>query len=61
MYHDAGQFYFLDVKKFLEYKKLFMKKNFPIIRDNRFVQDIDNLEDWYLAELKMKFMKESKS
>ena len=61
VYHDAGQFYFLDIKKFSDQKKLFMEKNHAIVRDNRFVQDIDNLDDWFLAEMKMQYLKKISS
>ena len=51
-YHDAGQFYFLRVNKFLIQKKLIMKNNSIIEIPESKVQDIDNLEDWKLAEIK---------
>lgn len=53
-YHDSGQFYCLDVKKFLIQKKLFMDNTLPIIVSELEVQDIDNEEDWKIAELKYK-------
>jgi len=51
-YHDSGQFYCLNVKKFLEQKKLFMAHTKPIIISELEAQDIDNEEDWQLAEMK---------
>ena len=51
-YHDAGQYYFLDVKSFLIQKKVFAKKTLPIITSELEVQDVDNEEDWKLAEFK---------
>lgn len=51
-YHDAGQFYCLRVKSFLEQKKLFMKKTLPLVLSDLEVQDIDTLEDWEIAEVK---------
>jgi N-acylneuraminate cytidylyltransferase len=53
-YHDCGQFYCLDVKKFLVQKKLFTDNTLPIILSEMEVQDIDNEEDWKMAELKYK-------
>jgi len=53
-YHDCGQFYFLEVNKFLIQKKLFMDNTFPVVVSELEVQDIDNEEDWQLAELKYK-------
>ena len=51
-YHDAGQFYFMKVKSFLEQKRVFAEKSIPLIADEMEVQDIDNEEDWKVAELK---------
>lgn len=53
-YHDAGQFYGVNVQSFLEQKKLFMDKSLPIITNEMDVQDIDNEEDWAIAEIKYK-------
>ena len=53
-YHDVGQFYFIDVKKFLIQKKMFMNNILPIIISELEAQDIDNEEDWQIAELKYK-------
>jgi len=53
-YHDAGQFYFLDVKKFLLQKKIFTDNVSPLIISELEAQDIDNEEDWQIAELKYK-------
>lgn len=56
IYHDCGQFYCFDVNRFLKTKKLIGKITVPIITDELEVQDIDNLTDWKLAELKYKTM-----
>lgn len=58
MYHDCGQFYAVNVKSFLEKKKLIMEKTLPIIMDEVRVQDIDNEDDWKLAEIKFRYLKE---
>lgn len=52
LYHDAGQFYFFKTARFFEQKKLIMEHTVPIIRDEMQVQDIDNEDDWKIAEIK---------
>lgn len=56
-YHDCGQFYFLRVDSFLKEESLLLKNTVPIITDEMEVQDIDNYEDWELAELKYRMRK----
>ena len=53
LYHDVGQYYFWKVDKFLSDT---IEKVIPYILDELQVQDIDNLDDWKLAELKYKMM-----
>lgn len=55
-YHDCGQFYFLRTKQFLAEKNLIMERTAPMIMDELEVQDIDNYDDWKIAELKMQLM-----
>ncbi len=55
-YHDCGQFYFLRTKQFLIEKNLIMERTAPMIMDELEVQDIDNYDDWKIAELKMQLM-----
>lgn len=57
-YHDAGQFYFLRTTSFAEQKKLIMSKTVPLELEELEVQDIDNEEDWKLAELKFRMMQD---
>lgn len=54
-YHDAGQFYCLDVNKYI--KGIDSDKVFPLIIAESEVQDIDTLEDWKIAEMKYRIMK----
>lgn len=54
-YHDAGQFYFLNVNNFLQEKKLFTDHSIGIEMNEDEVQDIDNYVDWKLAEFKYDF------
>ncbi|HBV82532.1 MAG TPA: pseudaminic acid cytidylyltransferase, partial [Lachnospiraceae bacterium] len=46
LYHDCGQFYCLNVERFLQQKAIWMEHAVPIIQEERYVQDIDTLEDW---------------
>jgi len=49
-YHDAGQFYWGNTKRFLTEKKLFSSNSVPVILSRYLVQDIDTPEDWETAE-----------
>tara|TARA_B000000475_G_scaffold241280_1_gene211999 strand:- start:1158 stop:1838 length:681 start_codon:yes stop_codon:yes gene_type:complete len=53
-YHDAGQFYWCNVKKILNSKKIFTKNSGGIEISELSAQDIDNEIDWKLAQLKYK-------
>lgn len=53
-YHDAGQFYWIKVASLIKNKSLITSYSLPIIFPAMEVQDIDNEEDWKLAEIKMK-------
>ena len=52
MYHDAGQFYWFDCEKCLYNKELIGNNSGSIIISEIEGQDIDNLVDWKLAEIK---------
>lgn len=56
-YHDSGQFVLMQVSKFLEKNKVITDFTVPIIIPSSEVQDIDNEDDWNLAELKYKKIK----
>lgn len=51
-YHDVGQFYFLRIGPLLKEKSLLLKRTIPYEIDELEMQDIDNLTDWKLAEIK---------
>lgn len=51
-YHDSGQFYWLNGSSLTRDSKLYSENSGFILLNNLEVQDIDNLEDWYLAILK---------
>jgi N-acylneuraminate cytidylyltransferase len=55
-FHDCGQFYFLSVEKFLQTNRLFSDFTIPLEMPESEVQDIDNEEDWKLAEIKYSFL-----
>lgn len=55
-YHDSGQFYFIQVKRFLDTHQLFGNNTVPFELPESEVQDIDNLEDWKIAEIKYQIM-----
>jgi len=60
-FHDAGQFYWLKVQRFMQQKKLFTGNSLPLVMPATEVQDIDNEEDWQLAEIKYEtFLKKSR-
>lgn len=59
-YHDAGQFYCYNVRDFLENDGRIKGKIRPIILSEYEVQDIDNEDDWKMAELKYKYLKSIK-
>lgn len=49
-YHDAGQFYWLDCRKFLDSGKVYAADARPVLLPRHLVQDIDTPEDWTRAE-----------
>lgn len=55
-YHDAGQFYVFHAEKYMKLKGKVTDEVIPIIVSEMEVQDIDNEEDWKIAELKYRFM-----
>lgn len=59
-YHDCGQFYFLKVSSFLKHRVLFPKFTIHLEVPESEAQDIDNEEDWKIAEIKFKLLKNAK-
>ena len=55
LYHDAGQFYFHKASLFSDNNTL-NTKIVPFELEETEVQDIDNITDWQLAEIKYKFL-----
>lgn len=54
IYHDAGQFYFYKLSSFFGNKPDYY--SLPVEFPESEVQDIDNMEDWTIAELKYELM-----
>ena len=50
-FHDAGQFYWADVEKYLTEKTFWSSDAMPIPLPRYRVQDIDTPEDWKMAEM----------
>lgn len=57
-YHDAGQFYFYNANVFYNNKRPIDFLSKPYALSDLEVQDIDNMEDWQIAEIKFKLMQQ---
>jgi len=55
-YFDVGQFYWFDVKSFLDAKELITNNTLPYVVSPKDFQDIDTLEDWEEAEIKYEIL-----
>ena len=54
-FHDSGQFYFFTSKKISQkHTSIIDNNSCGIVIDEIDAQDIDNISDWKLAELKFK-------
>lgn len=58
IYHDCGQFYFCKTESLLKCHNVVGKATLPLIVSELEVQDIDNLSDWAIAEMKYSLMME---
>lgn len=56
-YHDAGQFYVFDIETLVSQHKLWTSNTASIVIDEMSAQDIDNEEDWEVAEYKYAYLK----
>lgn len=52
IFHDCGQFYCMRTESLLRQMKLFAEHTVPMEMSELEVQDIDNEDDWKLAEIK---------
>lgn len=57
-YHDCGQFYCMNSERFMNTKKVYTDKTYAFVCSELEVQDIDNMVDWQIAEMKYKLMLE---
>lgn len=57
LYHDAGQFYFHLTNEYLNSNNLLLNKTAYFELGEKYVQDIDSLEDWEVAEIKYKLLR----
>jgi pseudaminic acid cytidylyltransferase len=55
-YFDTGQFYFFNVQRFLKSKSIVTNNTIGLEVPETEVQDIDNEEDWNLAEIKYRWL-----
>lgn len=55
-YHDAGQFYIYQSQEFLKNNGIITEDILPMVLSDLEVQDIDNEEDWKIAELKYRLL-----
>lgn len=55
-FHDAGQFYWVNVSRFQKEKRLIMPGARPVVLPRKRVQDLDTQEDWEVAELMAKVL-----
>jgi N-acylneuraminate cytidylyltransferase len=53
-YHDAGQFYWAHASTWISKVDIFTERSFAIITTRENAQDIDELEDWRIAEMLFK-------
>ena len=54
LYHDAGQFYFFKTEKLLQSRSILTKNTSGIVISEMDAHDIDNEEDWAVAEFKFR-------
>ncbi len=57
-YHDSGQFYWMRTDRFRRQGTLFAARSGAIVLPETEVQDIDTPEDWAMAELKYRLLRE---
>src|SRR5262245_15709284 len=56
-YHDAGQFYWMRAERFVAQGSVYMRDGVPLLIDEMQGHDIDNEDDWRIAELKFDYLK----
>jgi len=61
IYHDCGQFYCYHVERYLACRGDLPDGYVPLVVSEMEVQDIDNLSDWKIAEIKYRMMREGEN
>ena len=56
MYHDCGSFSMFRVSDFKTEGKIITDNTIPFVMDEIMVQDIDNISDWEMAEMKYRLL-----
>lgn len=59
-YHDCGQFYWLNVEKFRQKQEIWTDNSGIVILSEMEAHDIDNIEDWKVAEFKYQILQQRK-
>ena len=59
-FHDAGQWYWIKRNSLLKYQKIITPYSKGLLLSSLEVQDIDNLHDWKIAELKYEYLQSIK-
>ncbi len=57
VYHDCGQFYWGKVNELFRNPNILFNHTIPYVVSELEMQDIDNEDDWKIAEIKYKYMK----
>ena len=60
IFHDAGQWYWLTVNSLRTNKKIFTENTSSLILSPIEAQDIDNMSDWKIAEMKYAYLQSIK-
>ncbi len=60
MYHDAGQFYFMNADFALADEIIFCEDSIPLILSREEVIDIDTMEDWKIATIQYAILNKEK-
>lgn len=57
IYHDAGQFFAINIEKYREVQGIVVNDIIPYVLNEQEVQDIDNETDWEIAQIKYEYMR----
>ena len=58
-YFDSGQFYWMNIDRVIEGRSIYTKNSGCVIIDTIYAQDIDNYDDWTIAEMKYEILNNS--